>query len=283
MCELFGMSSRVTTALESSLAEFARHGGLSGPHHDGWGVAYFEDGMVRTMKETTPAGESAWMRQLSQHSFHSELTIGHIRHATQGVPALVNTQPFVRFIGGNAHVFAHGVLRAPLRARAALAGRSAAHLRAAADHCELRPSDPQTGPRQLSLHRRRGALRARTSANAWIGGNRSSGNSHAAEGVLPTRKTTWRTASGLAICQRPVDRGGALGARCRGGNHCGSEGGDRLSIADRYGRVRTLRRAGVTNHVIQDSSVPANFQAKARRWSIKQQRKGKSIAKWMPD
>jgi predicted glutamine amidotransferase len=40
MCELFAMSSRHPTDVRASLEAFARHGGLEGPHKDGWGLAY---------------------------------------------------------------------------------------------------------------------------------------------------------------------------------------------------------------------------------------------------
>jgi predicted glutamine amidotransferase len=39
MCELFAMSSRHPTDARASLEAFARHGGLEGPHKDGWGLA----------------------------------------------------------------------------------------------------------------------------------------------------------------------------------------------------------------------------------------------------
>jgi predicted glutamine amidotransferase len=33
--------------------------------------------------------------------------VGHVRRATQGAPALANSQPFVRELGGRMHVFVH--------------------------------------------------------------------------------------------------------------------------------------------------------------------------------
>ena len=41
MCELFGMSTRRPSTVTLSLEEFSRHGGLSGPHKDGWGIALY--------------------------------------------------------------------------------------------------------------------------------------------------------------------------------------------------------------------------------------------------
>ena len=39
MCELLGMSAHHPASITISLNEFARHGGETGPHADGWGVA----------------------------------------------------------------------------------------------------------------------------------------------------------------------------------------------------------------------------------------------------
>ena len=44
MCELFAMSSRVPATVTFSLEEFARHGGLTAPHKDGWGIVYYDVG-----------------------------------------------------------------------------------------------------------------------------------------------------------------------------------------------------------------------------------------------
>jgi predicted glutamine amidotransferase len=39
MCELLAMSARLPAPLHLSMTELARHGGETGPHRDGWGVA----------------------------------------------------------------------------------------------------------------------------------------------------------------------------------------------------------------------------------------------------
>lgn len=107
MCELFGMASRYPAVVRYSLEEFSRHGGLAGPHKDGWGVAYYVDGDVRLLKETEPASDSACVRFIQEHPFASRIVVSHIRKATQGRPALANCQPFARELGGAMHVFAH--------------------------------------------------------------------------------------------------------------------------------------------------------------------------------
>jgi len=108
MCELFAVSSRYPAEVRFCLDEFARHGGLTAPHRDGWGVAYYaEDGAVRLYKEPEPASRSDWVRFIEQHHLRSTAVLSHIRRATQGPPGLKNTQPFHRELGGRFHVFAH--------------------------------------------------------------------------------------------------------------------------------------------------------------------------------
>ena len=107
MCELFAMSSRRPVDVTFSLEEFSRHGGLSGPHKDGWGIAYFEGRGARLIREPRPATSSAWVRFIKTHPLRSTRVISHIRRATQGKISLENTQPFARELGGRLHVFAH--------------------------------------------------------------------------------------------------------------------------------------------------------------------------------
>ena len=107
MCELFAMSSRYPTTVGFSLETLARHGGLDGPHKDGWGVAYFEDSDVFLLRESSPAAESGLVKFMETNGPPSNLVLSHIRLATQGEPVLRNTQPFQRELGGRAHVFAH--------------------------------------------------------------------------------------------------------------------------------------------------------------------------------
>ena len=107
MCELFAMSSSVPATVTFSLEEFAQHGGLTGPHKDGWGIAFAEGGDVRVVKDTTAASSSAWLQFLENHPIRSRAVISHIRKRTTGTLALKNTQPFVRELGGRIHAFAH--------------------------------------------------------------------------------------------------------------------------------------------------------------------------------
>lgn len=107
MCELFAMSSRFPTSVGFSLETLAQRGGGDGPHKDGWGVAYFEGHDVFLLREASPAAESGLVHFMERNGPPSTLVLSHIRLATQGEPALRNTQPFQRELGGRAHVFAH--------------------------------------------------------------------------------------------------------------------------------------------------------------------------------
>jgi len=60
MCELLAKSSRQATTVNLSLSEFAQHGGRTGPHRDGWGIAYYEETDIRLIKDTKQASESPW-------------------------------------------------------------------------------------------------------------------------------------------------------------------------------------------------------------------------------
>jgi glutamine amidotransferase len=107
MCELFVMSSSRPATVTYSMREFARHGGLTADHADGWGIAYIDDRDARVFRDTDAAAESPYLRLVSALEFRSDIVVSHIRKATQGETALRNTQPFARELGGRVHVFAH--------------------------------------------------------------------------------------------------------------------------------------------------------------------------------
>ena len=107
MCELLAMSSSHPATVTYSMREFARHGGLTADHADGWGIAYVDDRDVRVFRDTDAAAESPYLRLVSALGFRSDVVVSHIRKATQGEVAVRNTQPFTRELGGRVHVFAH--------------------------------------------------------------------------------------------------------------------------------------------------------------------------------
>ena len=107
MCELLAISARYPTTIRLSLDVLARHGGGTGPHRDGWGVAFAHDGDALVLREPEAAHESRLLACAQDHAMRSQTAIAHIRRATQGPRVLRNTQPFVRELGGRMHVFAH--------------------------------------------------------------------------------------------------------------------------------------------------------------------------------
>jgi predicted glutamine amidotransferase len=118
MCELLGMSSNLPATITLSLMKLAEHGGFTGPHRDGWGVAYYEGADVRLLKEAEAAARSDWVRFIRDHSLKSHLVMAHVRRATMGERAYRNTQPFARELVGRMHLFAHngwlpGILDSP--------------------------------------------------------------------------------------------------------------------------------------------------------------------------
>ncbi len=108
MCELFAMSGRFPAPVDRCLDELASRGGQTGPHRDGWGIAYYaEDGAVQLFKEAEAASGSDWVSFIQAHPFNMPVVLSHIRRASQGGISLKNTQPFRRELGVHCHVFAH--------------------------------------------------------------------------------------------------------------------------------------------------------------------------------
>lgn len=112
MCELFAMASRIPATVSLSLEEFSKHGGLTNPHKDGWGIVYYNDYDVQIIREPCPAFNSPHMQFVKNQGLVSNLVISHIRKATMGDLSLRNTQPFARELSGRMHTFVHnGMLR----------------------------------------------------------------------------------------------------------------------------------------------------------------------------
>lgn len=107
MCELFAMSSLEPASVSFSLEEFAQHGGQSGPHDDGWGIAFYDGLDVKLFREAGSAAASPYIAFLRDHPHTSRIAMSHIRLATQGGNCLHNSQPFNRELGGRVHLFAH--------------------------------------------------------------------------------------------------------------------------------------------------------------------------------
>jgi glutamine amidotransferase len=77
MCELFAMSARHPTTVNLSLEESSRHGGLNGPHKDGWGIGWYDERDIRLLKERDPAASSACVRFMARErlSLHARANL----------------------------------------------------------------------------------------------------------------------------------------------------------------------------------------------------------------
>lgn len=107
MCQLMGISASAPLNLRFSWHSFAMRGSAVSGNPDGWGVAYLYDTDAQLIREPAPAVRSPLVAFLESHGPSSDLVVSHVRHARVGSRKLANTQPFVRCLGGRAHVFAH--------------------------------------------------------------------------------------------------------------------------------------------------------------------------------
>ena len=118
MCELLGMSANVPTDICFSFAGLIRRGGGTGPHADGWGIAFYEDKGCRSFHDPRPSAQSEVAQFVRRHPIKSNTVICHIRRANRGRVALENTHPFLRELWGRPWCFAHnGQLRGVKRWR----------------------------------------------------------------------------------------------------------------------------------------------------------------------
>ncbi|MBZ4193814.1 MAG: class II glutamine amidotransferase [Candidatus Contendobacter sp.] len=119
MCELLGMSANVPTDICFSFTGLMQRGGKTGPHRDGWGIAFYEGGGCRMFHDPVPSAESEIARLVQRYAIKSRIVISHIRRANRGRVCLENTHPFGRELWGRPWAFAHngqlrGVKRLPL-------------------------------------------------------------------------------------------------------------------------------------------------------------------------
>lgn len=107
MCELLGMSANVPTDICFSFSGLLKRGGDTGPHRDGWGIAFYEGKGLRAFHDPTACANSEMARFIGQYSIKSTNVISHIRKANRGRVCLENTHPFSRELWGQPWVFAH--------------------------------------------------------------------------------------------------------------------------------------------------------------------------------
>ncbi|WP_207062772.1 class II glutamine amidotransferase [Motiliproteus sp. SC1-56] len=107
MCELLGMSANVPTDICFSFTGLMQRGGRTGPHKDGWGIAFYEGPGVRTFHDPNPSVDSRIAHLVREYPIKSHVVISHIRQANVGRVCLENTHPFSRELWGQAWSYAH--------------------------------------------------------------------------------------------------------------------------------------------------------------------------------
>jgi glutamine amidotransferase len=108
MCELLGMSANTPTDIRFSFSGLIQRGGRTGPHSDGWGIAFYESRGCRTFHDPAPGYSSEVAKLVATHSLKSRTIISHIRKATgTSRVCLENTHPFTRELWGRRWAFAH--------------------------------------------------------------------------------------------------------------------------------------------------------------------------------
>ncbi len=107
MCELLGMSANTPTDLCFSFTGLTQRGGNTGPHSDGWGVAFYEGKGIRSFHDSSPSSKSEIANMVQHHPIKSKTALCHIRQANVGEVCLANTHPFIRELWGQNWVFAH--------------------------------------------------------------------------------------------------------------------------------------------------------------------------------
>jgi glutamine amidotransferase len=119
MCELLGMSANVPTDIRFSFTGLAKRGGATGPHKDGWGIAFYAGRGARCFHDPEPSAQSELAGLVANYPIKSKIVIAHVRRANRGRVALENTHPFTRELWGRVWTFAHngqlrGVKKRPL-------------------------------------------------------------------------------------------------------------------------------------------------------------------------
>jgi predicted glutamine amidotransferase len=107
MCELLGMDCRTPTDLVFSFTGFSRRGGATGPHCDGWGLAFFEGRAARLFLDPNACARSPLADFFRHTPIKTLQAVAHIRKKTRGRVRLANTHPFQRELWGRHWVFAH--------------------------------------------------------------------------------------------------------------------------------------------------------------------------------
>jgi glutamine amidotransferase len=101
------MNCATPTDVTFSFTGFAKRGGVTDHHADGWGIAFFEDKACRLFIDHQSSATSPIAELVKRYPIKSRNTIAHIRKATQGRILLENCHPFQRELWGRHWIFAH--------------------------------------------------------------------------------------------------------------------------------------------------------------------------------
>lgn len=101
------MNANVPTDILFSFAGFRRRGGGTGPHKDGWGIAFYEGKGARVFHDVAPSCDSEIAKLVESYPIKSLNVISHIRKLTRSRSCVENTHPFQRELWGRTWTFAH--------------------------------------------------------------------------------------------------------------------------------------------------------------------------------
>ena len=113
------MSANTPTDICFSFSGLMQRGGRTGPHSDGWGIAFYDGPGVREFRDPHPSCDSEIAKLVRNYPIKSDIVISHIRQANAGRVCLENTHPFIRELWGRNWTFAHngqlkGIKKQPL-------------------------------------------------------------------------------------------------------------------------------------------------------------------------
>lgn len=101
MCDLLGMSFNLPVIPKYSFKNFKFKDNLN---PDGWGIAFYFNGVAKNFKEPIRASESKLAERLERsNKIHSDIIIAHVRAGSKGGKKYKNTHPFKKCN----YIFAH--------------------------------------------------------------------------------------------------------------------------------------------------------------------------------
>ena len=101
MCRLYGFRANEPTKVEcalvlaqNSLMAQSREDHRGSDHSDGWGIAYYEDGLPEVERRATAAYDDLRFSLTAERVF-ARTVVAHVRKATVGLTSRENTHPYV--------------------------------------------------------------------------------------------------------------------------------------------------------------------------------------------